>query len=403
LKIIYSRSSKVGNKATSVTASSENPAYPATNLLLGQVSKVWRSVVAATPIATQTLTIALASCRASALGIFGINAKSIAYAVKDVAETTTYFSGTVDLRKTDVTQLNETIVYTSDFSAGIDSWSAYKGALDGNIDSIGGENDWLRYTIDNTNGQHMMYKSGVLVVGKRYRLSFKYYLPSTNSNLTGNLRVEGNTVYSDITVTLNVATTCTVNFVCDYAPLLFYFNLGSTFQDAGGNDVFYIKSVVVTELGPEPSWNRAWIEWTNNNLPIHIILTLTAHPESTYHECGEIVCGETIVIPDPQYGLSQSRENYQTVQQLAGGGKYVHPGVKPRSFELSWIMDRDLDFDDLDEAYETMGENPVAMLLSDNLDDDAKWCGYFHMTSAPKSSHNSPIYSQANLSIREAV
>lgn len=96
MKIIYSKAERVGNRAAAVTASSENPNYPASNLLLGQVSKVWRSVAAAPAIANATLTIAVPAGINNALGIFGCNSASIAYAVKNVTETTTYFSGTID-------------------------------------------------------------------------------------------------------------------------------------------------------------------------------------------------------------------------------------------------------------------------------------------------------------------
>jgi hypothetical protein len=132
-------------------------------------------------------------------------------------------------------------------------------------------------------------------------------------------------------------------------------------------------------------------------------LTITALPTSTYHEVGEIVSGEVVVLPDPLYGLNQSRENLQVIQKLAGGGFYIHDGELPRTFDLSWVMDRDSEFDDLDEVYMVMGQKPIAMLISDNQDDDTKWCGYFHITNSPKAVHSYPDKSVINLSLREAV
>lgn len=255
MKIIYSKTDRATNKATAVTASSENTSYPASNLLLEQVSKVWRSVAASAPIATVTLNIAVPAGVNNALAIFGTNATSIAYAIKNTAEDTTYFSGTLD----------------------------------------------------------------------------------------------------------------------------------------------------TTPASPARTFNRAWLEWTSNGNALHIILTLTAPTTATYHECGEIVVGETVTIPDPKAGLSQSRVNFQTIQQLAGGGYYVHAGEKPRSFDLSWVMLRETEFDDLDEIYEEIGQNPLAMMLSDGLNNDLKWCGYFHMVDAPKASHDAPTLSIINMRIREAV
>jgi hypothetical protein len=255
MKIIYSKTEKVRNRATSVTASSENPNYPATNLLLGDVAKVFRSVAASAPIATITLNIAVPAGVTSAFAVFGCNSTSIAYAIKDTTETTTYFSGTLD----------------------------------------------------------------------------------------------------------------------------------------------------TTPASPARTFNRAWFDWTSNGNALHIILTLTASSTATYHEVGEVVVCDTVTIPDPQYGLGQTRENLQVIQNLAGGGFYIHDGNKPRSLDLSWIMTRETEFDDLDEIYEEIGQNPVGMLLSENANNDLKWCGYFHMISPPKASHDYPNHSVISLPIREAV
>jgi hypothetical protein len=255
MKIIYSKTEQVRNRATSVTASSEDADYPATNLLLGNVSKPFRSATGAAPISTITLNIAVPVGITSGFGIFGCNSTSIAYAIKDVTETTTYFSGTLD----------------------------------------------------------------------------------------------------------------------------------------------------TTPASPARTFNRAWFDWTSNGQALHIILTLTAPTTATYHEVGEIVVCDTVDIPDPQYGLGQSRENFQVVQELAGGGIYVHDGAKPRTFDLGWVMLRETEFDDLDEIYEEIGQNPVGMLISENAANDLKWCGYFHMTAPPKASHDYPNHSVITLPIREAV
>ena len=255
MKLIYSKTLKITNKATSVTASSANPNYPASNLLLGKVAKVWQSVAAVAPIATKTLNIAVPAGITNALAIFGTNATSIAYAIKDVTEVTTYFSGTID----------------------------------------------------------------------------------------------------------------------------------------------------TTPATPARTWNRAWLEWASNGAALHIILTLTAPTTATYHQAGEIVVGETVGIPDPLYGPTQGRENFQVVQRLAGGGFYVHDGVIVRSFDLSWVMDRETEFDDLDELYECMGQKPIAMLINELANNDCKWCGYFNIIGAPKGRHDFPVDSPVTMSIREAA
>jgi len=190
MKIIYSKTLRVGNRATSVTASSANPDYPASNLLIGQVSKVWRSVAAAPQIATQALNIAVPAGVNNAFHVIGCNAISIAYAIKDVTEATTYFSGTID----------------------------------------------------------------------------------------------------------------------------------------------------TTPASPARTFNRVWLEWASNGNALHIILTLTASATATYHEVGEIVVGETVTIPDPQYGLGQGRTNNQVIQRLAGGGRYVHAMISEQTMILYYLL-----------------------------------------------------------------
>lgn len=255
MKLIYSKTLAVTNRATSVTASSENTNYPDSNLILGRVSKVWRSLTGSAPIANVTLTVDVPSGVNNAIGIFGLNADSVVVDVKDVAETTTYFTETFDL----------------------------------------------------------------------------------------------------------------------------------------------------TPSSPARRYDRVWKEWTSNGNALHVVITITATSTATYHECGEIVVGETVTIPDPMYGLAQGRESMQIVQQLAGGGYYIHDGAMPRVFDLNWIMDRSTEFNDLDQIYSVMGQKPIAMLLSDRLNSDMEWCGYFHMLTAPKASHVAYDKSTIPLSIRESV
>ena len=255
MKIIYSKTGRSRNLCTLITASSEDADYPAANMLLGDVSKPFRSASGVAPIGTITLTINIAAYQLGGFALFGCNSTSVAYLITNTAGTTTYFSGTLD----------------------------------------------------------------------------------------------------------------------------------------------------TTPSSPVRTFNRAWFDWTNNNQALKIVLTLTAPTTATYHEVGEFVLSNTVTIPDPQYGLGQTRENFQVVQQLAGGGFYVHDGAKPRSFDLSWVMLRETEFDDLDEIYAEIGQKPIGMLLSENANNDMKWCGYFHMMGPPKASHDYPSHSVITLSIREAV
>lgn len=255
MKIIYSKSDRIANKITSVTASSENANFPASNLIVGNPSRVWRSVTATAPIANQTITVTVPAGVNNAIGVFGVNANTVQIAIQDVTETTLYFSS--------------------------------------------------------------------------------------------------------------------------------------------------LFTLVVAS--PAYVYNRLWMEWPSNGFALHVTISLAATSTSTYHECGEIIVGETLTLPDPLNGLSQSRENKQIVQELAGGGFYVHDGATPRAFDLNWTMDRTTEFSDVDLAYSVMGQKPIAMLLSDNANSDLEWCGIFHMIGSPKATHVSAGLSNVAMSIREAV
>lgn len=144
--------------------------------------------------------------------------------------------------------------YTSNFSAGVDGFTATGGTAAGNIDSIGGQDDWLRLTVNSANTTHRLIKTGLFVTGYKYLVSGLMYVPSTNSNLDG--AAFGDTSNSSAITTVYAPALDTV------VPWYGYFTAGSTdfrvaatdggngtFQDAGGDDVLYIKSVSVVRVG----------------------------------------------------------------------------------------------------------------------------------------------------------
>lgn len=273
MKIIYSKSEHVANRITTVTASDENGEYPASNLILGDVSKIYRS-------------------------LYG----GIVYVIDNNGKTIVD-----DLGNNLVASSGDPVVLTVSVPQGVNNALSIFGA---NMQSVQVE------------------------------------VKDTSESTT----------YSDQTF----------------------------------------------DLDPGRKYNRLWCEWTNNDEALHIIITLQ-NPGTTYFEIAEIVVGTIIQIPDPRYGLGQARENLQVIQKKAGGGFYIFDRPKPRSFDLSFLMDRELEFDDLDEIYEKMGQMPLSMLLSEITENNMKWCGFFHVMSPPKASHDYLKKSVITVSLREAV
>jgi hypothetical protein len=173
---------------------------------------------------------------------------------------------------------SQTAVYTSNFSAGVDGWVAARSTAAGNIDSIGGEDDWLRCTIDGTAANsHYLYLDNKIVYGKRYRATFKCFIPSTNAVLNGlALMAEPASTgyYSSIITTTDTVVSVSCEFIAQSNMRLAFIShaSGAYIYNGNGTDVFYVKDIVVTEIGatlalePEGIQPVQWLDSSTNKL-----------------------------------------------------------------------------------------------------------------------------------------
>lgn len=143
----------------------------------------------------------------------------------------------------------QTPTYTSDFSAGVDSFTASWGTAAGNIDSIGGQNDNLRFTVDSSSGTHYLRRNDAYTIGREYTVNFYYYIPSGQSNVDS---ISLPSLYWNETTTLSTLgawTAVSKTFTATANTIRFYAADGGVtdFQDAGGDDVFYIRGVTIAE------------------------------------------------------------------------------------------------------------------------------------------------------------
>lgn len=163
---------------------------------------------------------------------------------------------------------SQTATYTSDFSAGADGWIASGGTAAGNIDSIGGEDDWLRLTLDTGTSAHFVVRSSRFTTGKRYRLKFKYFIPAGQSHVDGIWPVM-NSGNNGIGTAQSVAGTATSvetdEFVATGTDLRFYATDGggTTITDPGGDDLIYVKEIEVIQVGATLSLDPEGINSTN--------------------------------------------------------------------------------------------------------------------------------------------
>jgi len=149
---------------------------------------------------------------------------------------------------------------TSNFSAGVDGFTGNYGTLTAGTaseDGIGGEDDWLKLTLNTSSAIHQILSPQVMPVGARVRVEFDCYIPPTNSHVDGVKANLSSTITSEVIATHEGATTDTVFRVSGegiatgnqrvYITALD--GSSTTVSDSGGDDWIAIKNVKITQLG----------------------------------------------------------------------------------------------------------------------------------------------------------
>jgi hypothetical protein len=159
---------------------------------------------------------------------------------------------------------SQTPIYTSDFSAGVDSWTnevnvTHSGNVDGVSDGVTSKDDVLRVTVDATLGEHVERKTLTLEIGKQYLFAFTYYIPSGQSNVDGFVFSNGDAMIQSFKSTgstpavVGTWATASVSFTATATTtaLRFYLADGdsTSFSDAGSDDLFYISILTYKKIG----------------------------------------------------------------------------------------------------------------------------------------------------------
>jgi hypothetical protein len=91
--------------------------------------------------------------------------------------------------------------YSSDYSAGGNSWSDNGTTLTGNIDAISDGNtthsNTLRIAGDGNNSTHFVSRATTLTVGTKYKIVVTVYIPSANTNVDGIRLTDSGTLSED--------------------------------------------------------------------------------------------------------------------------------------------------------------------------------------------------------------
>ncbi len=159
--------------------------------------------------------------------------------------------------------------YTSDFSAGTNSWGDSLDDLTaaGNIDGIGGLDDNLRYTIGSATSQHRAFRSNILPIGQKFNFSARVFIPSTNSAVDSILIRDAvnNSIIASTTPAQDQWVTVTANDVTvTNAQLRMNLQDGGVNTFAGnGSDVIYLREITVTQVTSD-GFVDTWYDQSGN-------------------------------------------------------------------------------------------------------------------------------------------
>lgn len=153
--------------------------------------------------------------------------------------------------------------YTSDFSAGADSFANNAGTtVAGNIDAITdgttSKDDCLRITSDGTNGNHIAARPTGFVIGKKYRIEGSVYIPAGNVTAQ-KLRIGAGVVTAppgatiDVSPTLGTWTAFSGEFTATATSTQIWLALmtgasATSFVGTNG-ELVYVKDLKVFECG----------------------------------------------------------------------------------------------------------------------------------------------------------
>ncbi len=169
--------------------------------------------------------------------------------------------------------------YSSDFSAGVDGWTEARVVATGNIDDVPVTDDnWLRVVCTDVAGTHVALKTATYPLKiQKYQITYTYYIPSGQSNVDGVVVFIGGATGTNNTVTDTVTTVSETITTISYGAsqyLRFYATDGgvTSFTDPGGDDVFYIKDVTVSEITPYMDGNHSIEIYDSSNRMVKGVL-----------------------------------------------------------------------------------------------------------------------------------
>lgn len=132
---------------------------------------------------------------------------------------------------------------------------------------------------------------------------------------------------------------------------------------------------------------------------LHVIVSLTA--DTTVY-AGICRSGTLISLPNPQYGLTQKRQDYSIKKELSNGGLYIYNRHIPRQYDLSFLLTY-AEYNTIDALFIENGSIPLAFLIADDTDSDDQWSGFFHIVDPPSANYAYFSHLTCGFTLKEAV
>ena len=155
------------------------------------------------------------------------------------------------------------------------------------------------------------------------------------------------------------------------------------------------------DLSSPHSHNRLWQSYTKQAVAHTIEITLTA-PAGEAVYAGVLKVGTGVELANPSYGLTESRRNFSIVKELNNGAYYIRQKDPVRTFNLSFLEDRAVDFYKFAAVADYYGPKPLAILLAEGID-DLEWAIFGHLLNPFSVNHTYLNHSEISYSITEAV
>jgi hypothetical protein len=161
-------------------------------------------------------------------------------------------------------------VYTQDATPS-GEWSASGGTDADEAGPIGGVANVLKLTINSSTGTHFLQLGGVFTRNKRYRVTGRFYIPSSNSNVDGLYLLNEGSVPIQQFVSPSLDTWVSIDaetvMTAGAAMQAFVMDGGSiTVTDAGGDDVIYLADIKITAVGNLASFSAERYDTSTSKL-----------------------------------------------------------------------------------------------------------------------------------------